>query len=101
VILHVKASGDVTDITPPHPETISPGGLQALVGGSIECLHIALPIVDVNGKPIAGERRHADLIVNEDGIDLGLPLNEKATTAVGRSVLGDVVLLTNPHRLDD
>lgn len=73
--------------------------LQAQVGGMIEVIHIDQVLTD------AGRRRvQADVIINEDGKGLMLPLNAKATDLCALKiggwfadvVVGSVVVLGCP-----
>ena len=69
----INVSGDETKL-----EDLSPDALQKAVGGDIEV--IKLP-------------DRVQMLINEEGRKLGLPVNSTATLLCGRKVCGDVVLL--------
>ena len=65
-----------------YPPTL--GCIQDYVGGYIECVHIP-----------TGEQ----MICNEDGHALRLPVNEKASKYAGTKLLGNVMFLANRARM--
>ena len=71
-----KASGEWEFIKPNDGKKFSLEELQKYVGGYIEL--IRLP-----GREC--------LVVNEEGVLLGLPLNQTITEAISRPIVGDVV----------
>lgn len=75
----IKSTGEVTDVFPAK-EKFSLEEVQVLVGGYFEVIRVGVfPMV---------------MLLNEDGIELDLPVNPVATSMVGEKVLGDVVLLS-------
>lgn len=96
-IIHYRADGTV-DVrravkSPSLPE------LQNLVGGYIEVVHVLY------------NSQRAQMIVNEDGIGLCLPMNERATelyretachvgSPTAHVIVGDVAILTGSAMVD-
>ena len=72
----IKASGELETITPENGDRFTLEELQKYVGGYIE--HIQLPHREL-------------LVVNEEGLLLGLPFNAQASMIFGRPLVGDVV----------
>lgn len=74
----IKVNGTIIPVIPSRGAKFTLKELQDMVGGYVE--RLALP-------------DRAAMIVNEDGIPLGLPVNEAAIRLIGRTIVGDVVLL--------
>jgi hypothetical protein len=62
--------------------------LQRLVSGYITTIQVWLPGNDIG-----------QLVVNEEGLPLGLPHNLNATQLAGQRIVGDAVLLRGQWRL--
>lgn len=75
----IKCTGDIEEVKPANgTNSFSLEELQSFVGGVIELVHsTSIP-----------------LIVNEEGLLLELPINEKATEMSGIILIGDVVYLS-------
>lgn len=85
----LKADGTITDIK----EEVTLALAQELVGGYIEF------------APLSAEHGNTQIIVNEEGLLKGLPVNAKATAyldplAYAPYLVGDVILLTDTDRMD-
>lgn len=78
-ILTIKAGQAPVRSTQPNAPSLE--DVQEAVGGYVELLNIR-----VGQKP-------AQLLVNEDGLSMGLPINEAASMLCGRTIVGDVLIL--------
>lgn len=78
-VVTIKANGDEERLKFDGHPTLEQ--MQALVGGYIEHLD-----VDFEGK-----RQH--MLVNEEGLFRGLPVNTKATMIALRPIVGDVFII--------
>jgi Domain of unknown function (DUF3846) len=76
-VLHITANGAVEKFVPRKTKLKS---LQELVGGNLE------------SYPCTFSHDGCVLYVNEDGLNLRLPLNRVLTAALGSEVVGDGVL---------
>ena len=82
-----KVNGDTETVTPKKDLLFSLEEMQAFVGGYIEM--VAIP----------GDVKHASggkgiLIVNEEGLMMGLPLNRQASILAHRPIVGDALYAT-------
>lgn len=76
----IKASGEVITVTLPRKDRLAT--MQSHVGGYIEFVYARY-----NGKKTT-------LVVNEEGLLIGLRPNALASLVAGRLLVGDVLLLT-------
>jgi hypothetical protein len=74
---HLKTDGTGIPIRPHGGKEFTLGELQQLVGGYIEMLRLSTGLL---------------MVMNEDGLRLGLPLNVAASDIAKQAVLGKVVL---------
>jgi len=72
-----KSGGEVTDVTPENGKAFSLDELQKFVGGYIEFV----------GTPMGDK----SFIVNEEGLLMGLPVNEMVSSLAGRMIVGDAL----------
>jgi hypothetical protein len=72
---------DGTTKQEPFPNTRTLEVLQKAVGGYIEIVYLH------------GENEGELLIVNEEGLNLGLPHNAKASLLAGQGIVGTAILL--------
>ena len=74
---HIKADGSTVDVTPRSGTGYSLDELKGFVGGWIE-------IVPLRGGKI--------MVVNEEGLLMGLPVNETASLLARQTIVGDVLV---------
>jgi len=74
----IKADGEIIPVVPDKGLRFTLAELQKMVGGYVERVQLPKGMV---------------VLANEDGIPMGLPLNETASRMVGMQLLGDVVIL--------
>lgn len=72
----IKANGEVIPTTPKNGKTFSLEEMQGIVGGYIEIVHL----------------KDGYMVVNEEGLLMGLPINELAFLRSGRYIVGDVLV---------
>jgi hypothetical protein len=75
----IKSTGEVTTVAIPKKDSLPI--MQLAVGGLIEYVRCRY-----NGKK-------ADMVVNEEGRLIGLPINPIASLIAGQTIVGDVLLL--------
>lgn len=73
----IKVTGEEIQVTPKNGTDFQLKELQKIVGGYIE-------IVRLNGSAI--------MVVNEEDLLMGLPVNSKATSRAGQRIVGDVLI---------
>ena len=76
----IRANGTVTHVALPKKDRLAI--MQQSVGGLIEFVYARY-----NGKKVA-------LVVNEEGLLIGLPINQLASLIARQPLVGDVLLLT-------
>jgi hypothetical protein len=74
-----KADGETKNVEPKNGIRFMLEELQEYVGGYIELVHLMEP--------------KYYLLVNEDGLLRGLPLNKAASVIAGRRIVGDAVYM--------
>lgn len=74
----IKSNGEMTQVVPSEGDKFTPQEVQKMVGGLVERLRLP-------GRMV--------LLLNEEGIPKGLPLNPRASEMVGMEIFGDVVLV--------
>lgn len=73
----VKPDGSVTKVQPKNLKKFELKELQAHVGGYIELVRL---------------KGNSEMYVNEDGLSLGLPLNEAASMICGGVIVGNALV---------
>lgn len=76
-----KADGTIQTLSPAQGKTFALAELQTYVGGDIEAVRLRGP----------GMGQDSVLVVNEEGRNLRLPANFRASVLAGRHIVGDVV----------
>lgn len=74
----IKADGELVQVVPAKGGKFSLEEVQEMVGGYVERVKLA---------------QGAVLLVNEEGIPIGLPPNARASGILGIPVVGDVVIV--------
>lgn len=77
--LHIKSDGTSASVSPGNGTTWSLSELQGFVGGYIELV----------GLPAS---RSQIMVVNEEGLLCGLPMNHAASAEAMRPIVGDVLI---------
>lgn len=73
----IKTNGEIYRVDPKNGKDFQLKELQEIVGGYIECVYM-------NDK--------IQMVVNEEGKILGLPINVAASSLVGQCIVGDVLV---------
>jgi hypothetical protein len=74
----IKTDGTMVPVLPEKGKKFGLKELQGMVGGLVE--RLKLP-------------KRGVMIVNEEGLPLGLPYNAEASKVAGQDIVGDVVVL--------
>jgi hypothetical protein len=80
--IKITADGIIEDFLPDDGGTFTLKELQDAVGGWVEFVRLA------------GERT---MVVNEVGHLINLPLNVGATTLAGKTIVGDIAIVSNQY----
>lgn len=87
----IMTNGTIKDITPNNGESFSLSEMQSLVGDLIES-------VDLRWLRRTGQIRDGEgdfIIVNEEGLLIGLPFNPVASDIAGRGLVGHAILCSD------
>lgn len=86
-LLHTD--GTATELAPRNGQRFTLAELQEVVGGYIEIV--------LRGRAIP---RGSCLVVNEEGMLDGLPVNERASEMAGQTIVGNVLVASYPGEVD-
>lgn len=82
----MKADGTITTVHPKDGVSFQLDELQAFVGGYIEIIHLK-------------SKEHCIMVVNEEGLIIGLPFNRDASLIYGSPLVGDVLMCNDSEVL--